>query len=67
MKYQVLFSLKTMKKYSKISSAAVVIGAIRVKKYRKVLSTVTFLVVTQLNSPCFGIKYKLSCFFDIPF
>ena len=26
MKYQVLFSLKTMKKYSRLSSAAVVIG-----------------------------------------
>ena len=31
MKYQVLFSLKAMKKYSRLSSAAVVIGIIRVK------------------------------------
>ena len=31
MKYQVLFSLKTMKIYSRPSSAAVVIGALRFK------------------------------------
>ena len=31
MKYQVLFSLKTMKKHLRMSSAAVVIGALRVK------------------------------------
>ena len=32
MKYQVLFSLKTMKKYIQMSSAAVVIGASMVKR-----------------------------------
>ena len=31
MKYQVLFSLKSNKKYKRLSSAAVVIGALRVK------------------------------------
>ena len=31
MKYQVLFSLRTLHNYSKLSSAAVVIGALRVK------------------------------------
>ena len=31
MKYQVFFSLKTKKKYLKLSSAAVVIGALSVK------------------------------------
>ena len=36
MKYQVLLSLKTVKKYLKMSSAAVVIGALRVKKSLKV-------------------------------
>ena len=35
MKYQVLFSLKTMKKYSRLSSAAVVIGVLRVKHANK--------------------------------
>ena len=33
MKYQVLFSLKTMKKYSRLLSAAVVIGAYRVNHH----------------------------------
>ena len=32
MKYQVFLIRKTMKKYSRLSSAAVVIGALRVKK-----------------------------------
>ena len=33
MKYQVLFSLKNNEKYLKMSSAAVVIGALRVNSY----------------------------------
>ena len=33
MKYQVFFSLKKMKKYSRLSSAAAMIGAIRVNGF----------------------------------
>ena len=33
MKYQVLFSLKSNKNYSRLSSAAVVIGALKAARY----------------------------------
>ena len=35
MKYQVLFNLKNNEKYSRLSSAAVVTGALRVKEVRR--------------------------------
>ena len=45
MKYQVLFSLKNNYKYSRLSSGAVVIGALRVK--------MTFFSARHLSQTCF--------------
>ena len=50
MKHQVLFSLKTMKTYSRLSSAAAVIGALRINLllWFTVIVIVEFLVVLDL-------------------
>ena len=61
MKYEVLFSLKTMKKYSRLSSAAVVIGTLRVKDpiseviFGQGKQTEVTIVVTHGNN---SLKYK---------
>ena len=59
MKYQYLFSLKNQKKYFKMSSAAVMTGALRVKATSKIVADNILLVLLLLVYYYFSKKIRL--------
>ena len=62
MKYQVLFSLKSIKKYLSLSSAAVVIGALGVKlKHCSKSIKFIFYKLTPIENE--GIKSKFQSYY----
>ena len=64
MKYQVLFSLKNNEKYSRLSSAAVVISSLRFKVnwYSYMGSSSTILLCVSLFSESLLIKERICSF-----